>query len=143
MKSAISSKNLLLGTLAFIAASFAVQAVSHFSINAAHYDGISFMRSEPIMSLGILTMVLQGLILTYLYQFFPRTSNPMMNGLMYAWLMGIFLGSYIALVEPSKYAAPSVVEWMAVEGLASLVQFSLFGILIGFIFNPKTPVHEF
>ena len=40
-----------LAILAYVIASFIVQAVSHFAINTAHYDAIEFMRKDQIMEL--------------------------------------------------------------------------------------------
>ena len=125
-----------LAVLAYVIASFAVQGSSRFVINAAHYAEIEFMRKDPIMALGFFTMLLQGLVLAYIYPFVCRAAgSPILQGLKYGLLMGVLLGSYIAFVEPSKYLAPSVGGWIAVEGLASLAQFSLYGILLGFVYD--------
>jgi phosphotransferase system glucose/maltose/N-acetylglucosamine-specific IIC component len=124
-----------LAILAFVIASFAVQAMSHFVLNAGHYATVEFMRDEPIMALGIFTMIVQGAILAYLYTFFYRDGAPLLRGLKYGLLMGVFLGSYLTLVEPAKYIVPSIRSWMIVEGLASLVQFALYGILLGLIYD--------
>ena len=124
-----------LAVLAFVIATFSIQATSHFAINIAHYAAIEFVRTDPIMELGFLTMVVQGAILAYIYPFFYRPGSPILQGLKYGLLMGLFLGSYIALAEPAKYAAPSVSEWIVTEGLASLAQFSLYGVLVGFIYD--------
>ncbi len=59
-----------LAVLAYIVVSFVVPALLHFVINAEHYAAVSFTRAEPIMSLGILTMIIQGAILAYLYPLF-------------------------------------------------------------------------
>ena len=132
-------KRLITGTLTYVVCSFVVQALSHFVVNAEHYASIAFLRAEPIMALGITTMIVQGLILTYLYSFYqPSIHNPIIKGWSYGLLVGFFLVSYIALVEPSKYNAPSVIAWIAVEGLAGLVQFSLFGIVLGLL-QPSHP----
>jgi hypothetical protein len=126
---------MLFGTLAFIFVSFAVQALSHFAINEEHYSGITFMREEPIMALGVFTMIIQGMILTYLYRSTPKPGNPILQGLKFGLLMGVFFVSYIALVEPSKYMAPSILSWFLVEGTAGLIQFGMFGILLGIIYR--------
>lgn len=130
-----NAKAMTLGILAYIVASFVVQALSHFVINKEHFAGITFMRAEPIMALGIFTMLIQGTILTYFYRLIPKAGHQILHGLKYGLLMGVFLVSYIALVEPSKYTAPSISSWILVEGLAGLIQFSLFGVVLGIIFR--------
>ena len=126
-------KSMVFGILAFIVVSFFVQALSHFVIYKEHFSGITFMRAEPIMALGIFTMLIQGIILTHLYRLIPKAGHPILHGLKYGLLMGVFFVSYIAFVEPSKYMAPSILSWILVEGVAGLTQFSLFGVLLGII----------
>ena len=80
-------------------------------------------------------MILEGIVLSYLFAFFPKDPNFIMQGIKYSLLMGIFLGSYIVLVEPSKYMVPFIYSWIFVEGIASFIQFSLFGIVLGIIYK--------
>lgn len=122
-----------LSVLAFMVVSFGVQGSSHFAISKGHYGAIDFMRAEPIMPLGLLTMVIQGLILSYALAAWRGTKVSVRDGLAVAGAFGLFLVSYIALVAPAKYTVPSVGSWMMVEGLAGLVQFAIFGILLGLV----------
>jgi len=133
MNQKVDVKKTVLGTVAYVVISFITQALNHFVINQAHYAGIPFMREEPIMALGLFTMLLQGAILSHVFLTLHRTGATMAEGLKYGLLMGLFLGSYIALVEPSKYTAPSVLSWIAVEGMASLLQFGVFGVVLAMI----------
>lgn len=126
-------KKIILGTVAYVIISFVVQALNHFVVNKAHYASINFMRAEPIMTLGIFTMILQGVILSYVFLTLHKTGATKPEGLNYGLLMGLFLGSYIALVEPSKYVAPSVLSWITVEGITSLLQFGVFGVMLATI----------
>jgi hypothetical protein len=133
MNQKIDVKKTVLGTIAYVVISFIAQALNHFVANKAHYAGIPFMRKEPIMALGIFTMLLQGVILSHVFLTLHRTGATKAQGLKYGLLMGLFLGSYIALVEPSKYTAPSVLSWIAVEGITSLLQFGVFGVVLATI----------
>lgn len=123
----------ILAVFAFVLVSFTVQALSHFVINVEHYASIPYMREQPVMVLGIITMLLQGVILAHLYLYFCSSAPSVSQGLQYGLLMGLFLGSYIALVQPAKFAVPSIVEWIAVEGIASAAQFALYGLLLGWV----------
>jgi branched-subunit amino acid transport protein AzlD len=126
-------KRHLVSTLGYIVATFAVQAASHFCLNRGHYAAVSFMRPDPIFALGILSMVLQGGILSFLYASCVRESPTWKNGLGFGLLAGVFFVSYPALAEPAKYQVPAVGTWMAVEGVVGLIQFSIFGLLVGWI----------
>ena len=133
----VKTVSLTLG--AFILVSFAVQAGSHFVLNVEHYAGIPIMRVEPIMPLGILTMVVQGTLAGLLFPTLRWANGSVRSGVKFAWILGAFLGSYIVLTEPAKYLVPSVTDWMLVESAASFVQFSLFGILIALIHRTQVP----
>lgn len=123
----------LLSVLAFIIVSFAVQGLNHFVINKAHYDGIEFARAEPVMALGFIAMIIQGFILTFAMTKLTSTSTWINNGLLVSLSFGLFLAAYIALAEPAKYVAPSIPSWILTEGLASTIQFVIFGVVLGII----------
>lgn len=124
--------------LCFVAVTFAIQALSHFLVNVEHYASIPFMREEPIMALGILAMLIQGLVLSYLYSgYSQKEGSDWKKGIKFGLLTGLFLVSYIALVEPSKFNAPSVASWIIIEGLVGIVQFGVFGLLLGIVFKNK------
>ncbi len=123
----------LLSIFAFMAISFAVQGLSHFVINKDHFAGIDFMRSDPIIPLGLFVMVIQGLIMTIALKRFAPTGATIRDGLVVSLAFGLFLIAYIAIVEPSKYAVPSISAWFLIEGPVGLIQFSVFGIILGLI----------
>jgi len=123
----------LLSVLAFIFISFAVQGLNHFVINRDHYDAIEFARTDPVLALGIVTMIIQGLVLSFAMVKFAPKGASITNGLVVSLAFGLFLGSYIALAEPAKYAAPSIPSWILTEGFVSTIQFVLYGLILGFI----------
>ena len=84
-----SPKSVALTVLAYIGVSFAVQAASHFGINAGHYRAISIMRADPIIPLGILSMVIQGLVFGLLVVVERR--NPLIAT---AYSIGLTLFAY-------------------------------------------------
>jgi hypothetical protein len=118
---------------AFMIVSFAVQGLSHFVINVDHFAAVGFLRPDPIIPLGLATMVIQGLIMSLALASWRGNQTTIRHGLMLAWAFGAFLVSYIAIVEPSKYLVPSITSWVTVELVAGLIQFTLFGLLLGFI----------
>ncbi|MEW5914830.1 MAG: hypothetical protein AB1762_00425 [Gemmatimonadota bacterium] len=119
--------------LAYIACTFGVQGVSHFVVNADHYAAIAIMRTEPIVPMGIASMVIQGTIFGFLFPAFNRGRRAIGNGLVFSWSIGAFLASYIALGEAGKYGVPSIASWVVVEVAAAAAQFTLFGIALGLL----------
>ena len=122
-----------LSIVGFMVVSFMVQGLSHFAINADHFAQISFMRTDPILPMGISVMLLQGALASIALQAWRGEQAQLMDGVKLSALLGAYLVSYIAIVEPSKYTAPSISNWVTVELSAGVVQFALYGLLLGAI----------
>jgi hypothetical protein len=137
-----SAMTIVLTVLAYTITTFAVQGASHFVINADHFAGISIMRAEPIVPMGLTAMATQGLIFALLFPSFNRGPNTVMNGLTFAWAIGAFLTSYVVLGEAGKYAIPSISSWIAVELTTAAVQFTLFGLLLGLVHRRSVAPNE-
>jgi hypothetical protein len=127
-----------LSAVAYVVVTIGVQAVSHFGVAASHYAAVSFLRPEPIAVLGIVASAIQGAALTYLFQRTRLPGTGILPALAFSWVAGAILVSYIALVEPAKYAVPSVAAWIAVELGFGFVQFTLFGLLLALIHRRAT-----
>ena len=130
----------LLAVLAYVVATFATQAVSHFGVNAAHYAAVTYLRVQPIFALGVLSMLIQGSIMSYLYVQLPEAGRSTGHAVLFAWLVGSMLVSYEALAEAAKYTVPSVTSWIAVEVAAGFVQFTLYGVLLGWVYGARDPL---
>ena len=122
-----------LTVIAYAFTTFGVQGASHFAINADHFAAIPIMRAEPMIPLGIAAMVIQGLIMAWLYPMYAKDESTIRKGIAFSWLIGGFLASYIVLGEAGKYAIPSVTSWIVVEASAAFAQFTLFGVWLGLI----------
>lgn len=132
-------KKHVLAVLAYVVATFATQALSHFGVNAAHYAAVTYLRAQPIFALGVLAMLIQGSIITYSYAQVPEARRSIGHAVFFAWLVGGILVSYEALAEAAKYSVPSVSSWIAVELAAGFVQFTLFGALLGWVHRARVP----
>ncbi len=133
-------KQHILTVLGYIVATFATQATSHFVLFARHYAAVPYIKSEPIFALGFLAMIIEGFVLSFAFAESRFSGKSLVHAVMFAWLFGAFLVSYIALGEAAKYAVPSVPSWIAVELLAGFVQFTLAGIFLGFAHHGRMAV---
>ncbi len=130
-------KKHLLAVLAYVLATFGTQAVSHFAVNAQHYASVAYLRKEPIFAFGVLVMFVQGSVLAYLYTQTVGSVRSIAGAVKFAWLAGAFLVSYIALGEAAKYSVPAVVSWIGVETIAGIVQFTIYGVLLGLVYRDR------
>jgi len=122
-----------LTVLAYVVVAFGVQGASHFALFAAHYAAIPIMRAEPVIAMGLGSMLIQGVLFALLFPAFQRGGDSVWEGVKLSWALGGFLASYIVLGEAGKYAIPSIASWIAVEGSVAFVQYTLFGVLLGLI----------
>lgn len=130
-------KNTILTVISFIVITLGAQGMSHFVINVDYYAALGLMRSEPVMALGFVAMIVQALIISLaMSQLYPAGAT-LTQGLCVSACFGLFLGSYILLAEPAKFEAPSILMWMKVEGMTNFIQFAVFGLLLGLIYRKK------
>ena len=67
-----------------------------------HQLGI-YNREQPIIPLGILSMLIQGVILAYLFPFFYyKGGHPVTPGIKYGLLMGVYMYSVSTLANAAK-----------------------------------------
>jgi hypothetical protein len=128
---------LALTVAAYVAATFGVQGASHFGVNAAHYAGVDMMRADPVIPLGITSMLIQGVTFAVLFPRFRDPARPVLSAVWFSWAIGGFLASYIALGEAGKYDVPSIPAWIAVEAVAAFAQFTVFGVLLGLVHRER------
>lgn len=123
----------VLAVVAYIVATFATQAISHFVINVEHYATLPHLRMEPIFALGFLSMLIQGAALAFLFSRSEWAGRSLFNTVLFAWLGGSLIVSYIAFAEAAKYAIFSISAWIKVEVSSGLIQFTLYGLALGLI----------
>ena len=128
-------KNHIIGTLLFVVITFIVQSTSHFVINAEHYSLVSFTRKEVIFPLGFLTMILQGIVLSFFFILYCKNEYSIKKGLFFGLLMSALFVSYPTFTEPAKYVVPNIGSWILVEGSVGLTQFCLFGALLSLTYK--------
>ena len=99
-----------------------------------HQLGI-YNRQEPIIPLGMLSMLIQGLALAYLYPFFYKGGHPVAQGITYGLLMGLYLYSVSTLANAAKMMVASMPVWFGIQALFHTIQFVLAGAVIGLAYG--------
>lgn len=127
------------GWLAYLAITFALGFVWHMVVFKELYHRLAIYSrlDDPIVPLGFLSMVIQGAVLAYLYPFVAHGDNPLVDGLRFGGLMGVFIASSAVLAEAAKQRVTSLATWFAVEGLYYTIQFGLSGLALGLIYGVR------
>ncbi|MBI3291975.1 MAG: DUF1761 domain-containing protein [Elusimicrobia bacterium] len=128
-------------TLGYAVVTLVLGMIWHFVWfhNLYHQLGI-YNRQEPIIPLGMLSMLIQGLVLAYLYPFFYKAGHPITQGITYGLLMGLYMYSVSTLANAAKIVVAPISTWLGIQALFHAVQFVLAGALIGLAYG-RTGTH--
>ena len=128
------TKRLLLATVGYALAVFPLAYVWHLVLLPDLYHRLGgFGRDEPIVALGLLTILIQGLLFGWFYPRFRDGESWLRDGLRFGAFAGIFLGTVQVLATAAKHPIEPITTWVAVEGAFVALQFTLVGVLFGWI----------
>jgi len=132
----VQMRKFVLAILAYAIPTMAVAFPWHFVWfhDLYHQLGI-YNRQEVIIPLGMLSMLIQGLILAYLYPLFYKTGHPVTQGIKYGLLMGLYMYSVSTLANAAKIMVTSIPIWLGIQALFHTIQFVLAGALIGLAYG--------
>ena len=130
----MKTKQITLGTLAYTLVTFPLAAIWHVVIFEEQYQSFSYIEGEPGFLLGLITILIQGFILSFLYPFVSFHGKGATRGLKYALLIGLFFWTSHVLAFVAKQSISGSVLFIFMESFYLLLQFGIYGILIGLIY---------
>ncbi|HXF94963.1 MAG TPA: hypothetical protein VNI61_02555 [Gemmatimonadales bacterium] len=131
-----------LAAASYFVLTFIIAAGWHLGLFKTVYARLGvFTRPRPIIALGVLSMILQAVVVAYLYPFYYRGGPPIAAGATFGLLLGVFMGSNAVLAEAGKNQVGSLGIWIALEGAYYLLQFLIVGAVIGLVYGalPSRP----
>lgn len=131
----MSYKSTLLGTLAYTAITFPLAVVWHVVLFEETYREFGYFEGEPDFILGLATIIIQGYVLSFLYPYVEFSGRGIVRGLKYSLIIGLFFWSSHVLAFVAKQVVDNSLSFMVMESFYLLLQFGLYGILIGLIFS--------
>lgn len=131
-------KKMILATLGYSVVTMIVAFPWHFVLfkDLYHSFGI-YSRAEPIVPLGFLTMVIQGIIMAYIYPRYYKGGSHYREALQFSSLMGLFLFSVSTLANAAKIEVSPMNTWILIQLAFHFIQFILSGIVFGFVYSRK------
>ena len=124
-----------LGTLAYTLATFVWAVVWHVGFFQAQYEAWGYIDADPNFALGLLSIVLQGAILSWLYPQVHFAGPAMMRGLKFAAVVGGFYWTCHVLAFAAKEDAANAPLFFLLETAYLAVQFSVFGLIISRVYQ--------
>jgi hypothetical protein len=132
----MDAKKFVLAVIAYIVVTFAVAASWHLVFFKDLYDQLAiFTRKEPLIPLGIVSILMQALVLAYLYPLFYRDGSPVKEGLKFGLLIGVLMASIAVFAEAGKQNVSSLATWLVFESAYYVLQFGVLGVIIGLIYG--------
>jgi hypothetical protein len=135
----MNTTKFILAAIAYVIVTFAIAASWHLVFFKDLYDQLAiFTRKEPLIPLGIVSIVTQALILAYLYPLIYRGGSPAKEGLKFGFLIGVLMASIAVFAEAGKQNVSSLTTWLVFESAYYLLQFGALGVIIGLIYGRST-----
>lgn len=120
-------KFILLSTIAYCLVTFPYAVVWHMVLFKPLYQKWEYFGGNPKPQLGLLSMVVQGVVLSTGLFLLPQYQSSLSAILVYALLCGIFLWSSHVLAAMAKHAESRSISFLALETVYLFFQFLLFG----------------
>ena len=132
-------KKYFLAVIAFIIVGFAIAAIWHFVLFGQVYSNLKIYSIEPIIALGFISFILEGLAFVFIFQLFRRGKKPLLEGLVFGLVVyGVIMGGVGVLAEGAKHYTTSLSTWLIVEGAFYLITGAIIGSIVGLIYG-KSP----
>ena len=99
----------------------------------------AFQREEPIMPLGILAILVQGLVIS---SSFPKTypgQRTILVGVKHSLALGLLVYTATGFATAAKFNIDPVSTFLIYHTIFQLLQFAIFGVALGFIFRNDAP----
>jgi len=100
-------KKVVAGTAAYTAVTFPLAVVWHVVVFEEQYVRFGYFDGKPSFSLGLLTILIQGVLLSAMYPRFRLSGSTLVQGLQFAALIGAFFWTSHVLAFIAKQSLQS------------------------------------
>lgn len=115
----------LLGVLAYLVPSFPLGYFWHLRVFQGYYEALQVYRPEVIIPLGLLSMLMQGFVWTFLYARLFSGERWGRGALKFGLLALPLAWSFLVLPVAAKHQMTSVAGFMKIETAFLAVQYLL------------------
>ncbi len=126
---------ILFAAAGYIAIVFPLALVWHLGLFKQQYQTFGYFAGKPNVPVGLATVVIQGVVLALIYPLFHSGSAGFVRAFQFAGLMGLFFWTSHVLALVAKQNVPNAVGFIVIETGYLIAQFSLFALLLGFIYR--------
>jgi len=131
----MQASKVALGTAAYTIGTFTLAVVWHVVLFEGLYRRFGYIEGEPNFVIGFATILLQGVMLSVLFPMFRIAGSGAVRGLKFAALIGVFFWTSHVLAFIAKQTIHDVSLFVTMETFYLVLQFGLYGVLIGLIYR--------
>jgi hypothetical protein len=136
------NKKFILSVLGFFVATMATAYPWHIVLFHEKYVAMGAMtRGEPIVPLGMIAVLLQGVVFSYFYPIYYRHKNgghPVKRGIEFSLLIGINVWTVMVFATAAKFKIEPIIDFICLGTAFQLIQFIVVGSVIGLIHGRET-----
>ena len=119
-----AARRFWLGVAAYILPSFPIAFVWHLVLFEQKYHALRMYRDEPVIAFGLISMIIQALIFSWLFpRVFPSSRGSILrDGLLYGLGAGLLSWSFTTIAVAAKNIMTSVPDYVLLESAFTILQ---------------------
>ncbi|MEJ2158569.1 MAG: hypothetical protein P8X96_24860 [Desulfobacteraceae bacterium] len=134
-------KKYILATASYVVLSFALAYPWHLVWFHDLYIEIGAVtRTEPIVPLGVLSMIVQGAVIAYFYPLWYRGGHPVWAGIRYSLTIGLLIYTVMGFATAAKFDINPIETFLVYHTGFQFLQFTITGAALGLIFGRTNEV---
>ena len=135
-------RKIVLATLSYVVLSFLIAYPWHLVwFHDVYVEMGAMTREEPIVPLGVLAMIIQGVVIAYLYSFYYRGGPPVIEGIKFSLIAGLLIYTVMGFATVAKFQIEPVSTFLTYHTIFQAIQFIVTGTALGLIFGRKGHEH--
>jgi hypothetical protein len=136
-------KKIALATLSYVVLSMLIAFPWHMIWFHDLYEKMGAVtRAEPIVPLGMLSMLIQGAVIAYLYPFWYKGGHPVFQGIKFSFIAGLLIYTVMGFATAAKMNIEPVSTFLIYHTAFQAIQFTLTGAALGLIYGRKATTRK-
>jgi len=133
-----SPAKLILGTIGYLCITFPLAYIWHLVVFKATYERLNyFSRAEPIVAFGFAAILLQGVLLSWIYPRLCRGDSMGAGIVKFLVVMGGYHWTMHVLAAAAKQNIQPLSTWFLIESSYLAIQFTLGGIWLALVYRSR------
>jgi len=124
----------VLSVVAFFIGTMAVAYTWHMVLfHDVYIEMGAFTRGEPIMILGMTAVIIQGIVIAYVYPFLKGDGHPILEGIRINLILGLMVYTVMGFATAAKFDIHPVGQFLAYTTVFQFLQFTVTGTFMGLV----------